>query len=378
MPQTVWEINFDVRALLAANYLGLYSEEDEEVWERWAKWVGYRRDSLKELVITKEVRHSLRARAVLARVLPPEYLPFCWEEPHEEWQPFEFHHESVPEVLQRLKYDVLCGFMEALPRSLLFDLSDHPVVRHLPRLNEQVIGYLVPPKNSTPWAWLDKERAFSCYRLQSQMPDSWRGCEWHFGAFFELLCHGGEKPDEHWTYWNERADARMKGLIERELAGDIECTGTLAGYASTVLSWIESTHEAPEPYDMELAFRQMEYILDHDPTLEEDLHLSILIEYICYRGSSRPDLVEKGGRHYLIGPSDLSSGEKRSRYWPGLVNIAKAVTKYSKDPALLAAAGDILTEEEEIQQPVREKNEARRRAKTRQDAEARHLLEEMM
>jgi hypothetical protein len=268
--------------------------------------------------------------------------------------------------------------MEALPRSTLFDLSDHPVVEHLPRLNEQLVGYLIPVKNVTPWTWLDKERAFSCYRLQCKMPKSWTWHEGLFGAFFKLLCHGGEKPDEHWTHWNEQADSRMKAMIDRELSGDTECTGALVGYASTILSWIESTVEAPWPYDMELAFRQMEYILDHDPTLKEDLHLSILIEYICCRGPSRPDLVEKGGHRYLIGPSDFLSGEKRSRYWRGLVNIAKAVTKYSKDPALLAAASDILTEEERIQQLAREKDEARRQAKKRQDDEARRLLERMM
>lgn len=378
MSQIKWAVNFDVKALMDTDFPRLYSEDDDKVWERWVEWVGYRRNSLKELVITKEVRYSLRARAVLARILPMEYLPFRWDEPRDGKSFGRYHHEPVPEVLQRLRYDVLCGFMEALPRSTLFDLSDHPVVTHLPRLNESLTSYLVPAENDTAWNWLDRERVFACYRLQSQVPESWKGLRGHFAALLELLSKGGARSGEHWAHWNERADARMKDLIEQELAGDAECTGALAGYASTVSTWIESTDEAPPPYDTELASRQMEYILDRHPALEEELHLPILAEYICYHGSSRPDLIDKGSHRYLISPSGLSSGEKRSRHWRELVNIAKAVASHSKDPELLIAARNILAEEEQIQQRVQQEGEPRKQLERVQAAEARRLLEEMM
>lgn len=377
MSQQDWEINFDVRALMDAQFPGLYRDEDNEVWNDWAEWAGYQRDYAKQLVKTQGIKLSILARAALARFLPAEFLPFQWENnPQKPRGTFEgIVFESIPEDMQKLRYHAFCSFMEALPKSSLFDLSDHPVAKHLPRLNGSLLnGYLMPSeKDPQQREWLDLDRVFECYRLQS--PNEYH--KEHFRAFRTLVCRAEETENE---YWKQRANTKMVDMVEREIAGDTECTGALFAYTQIILEWVNNV-EGPPPYHRPLAMLLIKSYLSLDLPWQGDDHGPIFSDYLNYEPSPRLDLIERGGRHYLTGPWSLLTDENRERNRSFLASIARKVSEASNDPELLAIARPIVSEDDQYwqQREVREaaRRETQKQAKGAQEAEARHLFERM-
>lgn len=272
MSESEWTIDFDVAAFMEANYPGFLRPEDDHVWEQWARFVGFRHGELGDLIKDHEVRLSLKARAALARRLPSQLLPFCWEErengPWYDTLADAYEPARIPKILLQLQFNSICSLMEALPKSTLFDQSSHPLVFELPRLNGQLRDYLAARsgESSIP-DWLNRDRALDCYRLQSAESEKFLAVEGQFAAFFKLL-----KSKSIGESWKSQADIRVQEMTRRELDGDPECTGSLQGYTQVVLAWINSTDEAPPPYPFPLLQSQVEFLVGLDHPQQRPFH----------------------------------------------------------------------------------------------------------
>lgn len=368
-----WEVNWNTEDWMKTHYPGLLRKEDDDVWERWARHVGCRPAAAKILVKAVDVRLPLKARAVLARVIPNQYLPFFWgEESEGYWDMSELHgYSSVPGILRRLRFDSLCSFMESLPASTLFDLSGHPAVNCLEGLNKKLSGYLALQAEDGK-LFLDQERALEAYRCSSLVMD-YNSCGEHFSAFYSLL------RDQHISsYWKKQADLNMRAMVMQDLAGDPVCAGSLAGYVNTVRKWINCPDEGPKPYPWEICFSQMEFLLGIDCAWDRRLPIDLLgnVGYVWqFSLAKRADVLDQLGRHFLI-EQPLSDQFRPIRH-----SLAKALVNLSQDEQLLAIANRVVEVENELERPERERRAAEEAAleaeKEAREQEGQRLLEEM-
>lgn len=383
-----WKVEFDVMALLSEKFPG-YDPADNEVWAEFGKYVGWRRYPIRQLATVSDVRHSIKVRAAVAQVVPSVLLPesWHWQDPEKERREPNFprvDHSPVPEEIKRLKYEVLCSLMESLPPSKQFDISDHPLAPHLPRLNDQLLNYLVPPlsgedKGEADGSWVDKQRVFACYRLQAPISQTY-GFNGHFAAFNFLLHKtdfGGQRGKDEWLKWQLAADERMREFIRREIASEVDCAGAYKGYLRVADGWIDFylRNEDSEAYDQELAVSQMEQILAFNQPGDEARHIEVLKFYCEEREIPRADLVVKGAHRYLLEPGVFSEPEGLAAHRYALSSIADTVLKVTNDEELKTEARKVITAVNELN---RQEEQAAASARRKELETSRRLLERLM
>lgn len=400
-----WDVDFDVEDWLEHHYPGLLRTEDNGTWIAVGKRIGYRPAILKNLSKVRGISYRWKVRALLVLLLPMELLPFPWKKPGGRYRDI-FPKQllgKVPQRLQRLKFELLCSLMEALPQSTAFDFtSDHSIAKQLPRLNGIVRSYLqtvadfragwpgdhliqwsqhrypslnrllrkvfkVRRRTLRPPRWLDRQRAFNCLRLQC--PGEHAAQE-PFGTFKGLM-HNGEWLSDKWRFVAVR---KMQAMVRRQLAGDEDCVGAFEGYIHVIEDWIDWPDGAANPVDRRLAEQLMEFLFSLDCPVSRRLPIGLLGGYgILSSYSKRRDVVELIARHYLIAePVDEQLYLR--------MEIAQAVVGISQDEELLAIARPIVEAEVQADQPTAEQLEAREcrlaaeRAEDEEDRRIRDLL----
>lgn len=386
---TGWRVEFSVMVLLAEELPDLHRlyRPEDDLWDEWAERFGYSRSSARELTRIRGLSIPLGIQATMARILPARYLPFYWED--EEWNrppgsfkdaQGEIKYGGIPEELQKLFYYILCGFMEALPPSPLFDRSDHPVAMHITRLNNALLdGLLIPDKkDERERDWRDMDRVFGCYRLQSRSTRY----EEPYRAFRDFVCKADERGYE---YWKQRANERMMGIIKRELAGEVEFTGALDAYTGLILGWdsCQRGDDGDDPFSQSLAVMLAESYLDLGLPKEGGIYGKAISIYLDGEPSPRTDLVEEAGRHYFLRPPGTSGngGKYVSTFTSSFAGLARRIVELSQDSDLLVVARPIVSEEDQLRQMhdtlfprLIEEDEQR---KVTEKAETRRLLTEM-
>jgi hypothetical protein len=389
------EVDFDVKQWLNAVFPGLVREEDSEVWKLVSERIGYRRAALKDLVRAVGVDERWKAWAVLAQILPAVLLPFPWPEGKHRYREIftRCQFGSVPVRIQRLKFELLCALMEALPQSTQFDLSDDPVALQLPYLNGLVLGYLieitpnqagrfgtlvisltrrvkwlnrwangffVKPRKLIPPKWLDQDRAFGCYRLQGSDKPNPKPAGLFYCFNHNILQRGRGSNHE----LKLKAIRKMQWMIQQELSGNTDCAGALGGYLAAIREWVNWPDEAPTPYDREIAVPLMEFLVDLDFPIGRRIPTDLI-----YGGgygfldlfSGRKAFVEELGRHYLIA-EPLAEGNSGTK-----LALARAIVKVSDDAELLAIAKPLVEEAIERNQPTAKDLAARQAAQTAEE-----------
>jgi hypothetical protein len=338
-----WEVKFDFMALLAEKSLGhLYDPKDDKAWVQFAEWAGYQRATARSMAKIRYFRITLRARAAVAAILPAGALPFFWKD-EERWLPRAtfpktLKSSAIEEELQRLRYETFCGFMEGLPKSVEFDLSNHPFAGHLSRLNNSMLhGYLLPTgdENRRDWASFGLERVLLCYRLQNGREP--------FEDFLTFMKRADAMPQ---TAFKGSMNERMLQMVRYDMQGDRECQGAFAAYEKIVVDWSRASEEGREPFSSDTVRLLLGSYLVLPIPWQEDIHGKAFRHYVS-EGGQLKDVLELGARRYLLGPSSLATTEESTEEnWSLLSGLSKGLVGVSEDAEILSIARPIAEEED--------------------------------
>jgi len=365
MNQQTWSVVFDVAAIVA-KFQRLFKGFDPKAWEDWARAVGYNPVALEDIYWDDSKRMAFRAWAMVASLIPHEFLS-----PEVHWgEKVPVHLDRglgrrvrrLPDWLLRLKHECLCSFMEALPASPLFDWSDHQVaVRHLPRLNHELLSFLtVPDTWKHKWGQQQRQRAFDCFRLQGyhECPTDHRP-KGYFNSFTDLMCYRFEVDDK----WKRLAYAKMRPLVESEVRGNPEASGALRSYVEAVHFWIDPGYETWYPtYPEDLAVDQMTLLMDLEgPSWDERIPVEVYGGWTTVLSQAgKNDYLLRLAQHYLLDavPCPTPTSDHPGLIWYNLVHLAKTALPFIEDEVLKERAKFVIQYEEERSAPRRAKNAA--------------------